>query len=190
MSESASRVRLPDVSSEIAQVSAGPASIPAATVLEMLYAEHRLAVVRFLAAFVGDRDKALDLTALTYERAFGELRRGGSVGLGWLLRTARNAAVDDNRRERVAELFLLRSRPSRTVVPSAEDVVITGDSAERLRMAVRALPSPQREALALRFSTDLTVREIATIVGRGEDATEKLISRALFRLREELHDLI
>jgi RNA polymerase sigma factor, sigma-70 family len=182
--------RLQDVSTDIADlVTAAPLGFESATTtLERLYVDHRLAVFRFLVSFTSDRTRALDLTAVTYERAFSELRRGRSVGLGWLLRTARNAAIDASRRDHLADRLLRRgSSPARTA-SSAEDVAMGRDAANRLRAAVNALPSPQREALALRFTTELSVREIGAIVGKGEDATEKLISRALRRLREEFDD--
>lgn len=191
MSEFTGRNRLQDVSTDIADlVTAAPLGFESATTtLEGLYVDHRLAVFRFLVSFTSDRTRALDLTAVAYERAFSELRRGRSVGLGWLLRTARNAAIDASRRDHVAERLLLRASSSARTASSAEDVAMGRDAANRLRAAVNALPSPQREALALRFTTELSVREIAAIVGKREDATEKLISRALRRLREELDDL-
>jgi RNA polymerase sigma factor, sigma-70 family len=183
--------RLQHVSTDITDlVTAAPLGFESAkTRLERLYVDHRLAVFRFLVSFTSDRARALDLTAIAYERAFAELRRGRSVGLGWLLRTARNAAVDARRRDQLAERLLLRASSSARTASSAEDVAMGRDAANRLRTAVRALPSPQREALALRFTTELSVREIAAIVGKREDATEKLISRALRRLREEFDDL-
>ena len=61
-------------------------------------------------------------------------------------------------------------------------------AAEELRAMVRSLPSPQREAVVLRFTTRLAVREIGSVIGKGEDATEKLISRALTKLREGFNE--
>jgi RNA polymerase sigma factor (sigma-70 family) len=159
----------------------------ATTAFEQLYAVHRLTLLRFLVAFTSDQETALEIAAITFERAWSECRRGRQIGLGWLLRSARNAAIDASRREAVRSRFLRAGVGSPTAA-SAEDVVIRRDSDRALRVAVGRLPSPQREAVALRFTTTLRVREIAEIVGKREDATEKLISRALAILREELHD--
>jgi RNA polymerase sigma-70 factor (ECF subfamily) len=68
--------------------------------------------------------------------------------------------------------------------------VVGRDTARLIRAAVSRLPLAQREAIGLRFTTDLAVREIAVVVGRSPDATEKLISRGLQRLREDLDDLV
>ncbi len=45
-----------------------------------------------------------------------------------------------------------------------------------------------RYALALLFGAGLTAREIGVVIGKTEDATQKLISRAIARLREVAHD--
>ena len=45
-------------------------------------------------------------------------------------------------------------------------------------MALESLPLPQRAVMTLRFLDDLTVKEIATRLGRSEDAIESLLRRA------------
>ncbi|MGZ8741134.1 MAG: RNA polymerase sigma factor [Gaiellaceae bacterium] len=161
----------------------------ATAAFEQLYADHRVAVLRFLVAFTSDEEKALELASATFERAWSECRGGRSIGLGWLLRSARNAAIDASRRDAVRERFS-RLRSGRRFAASAEDVVIQQDSGQVLRSAVARLPSPQREAVVLKFTSNLRVREIADVIGKREDATEKLISRAIATLREELHERV
>jgi RNA polymerase sigma-70 factor (ECF subfamily) len=154
---------------------------------ETLYEEQRAAIARFLVAMIGNEDAALDLAAQTFERAWWACERGESIGPGWLFRAARNAAVDAKRRQRVRE-GLSRWHGASSTEPSAEDVVIGRHADDELRAMVRSLPSPQREAVVLRFTTRLAVREIGSVIGKGEDATEKLISRALKKLREDLDE--
>ena len=55
----------------------------------------------------------------------------------------------------------------------------------RSAVAVNRLPDVQREALALRYAAGLTAREIGAVIGKSEQATQKLLSRALATLREE-----
>lgn len=178
------------MSSEAA-VSSVPAIVgsAAADALEALYLTHRDAVFRYLRAISRDEEGALDLTATTFERAFRELRAGREPGLGWLLRTARNAAIDVDRSARTAALFRLRTRPAGSTAPSPEDMVVGGEQARRLRAALGRLPRPQRDAIALHYTSDLTVREIAAVIGRSPSATQKLLDRGLTRLKEALHDL-
>ncbi|MDQ3148662.1 MAG: hypothetical protein M3Q38_01875 [Chloroflexota bacterium] len=62
-----------------------------------LYRRHREAVFRYLRARCRDDDLALELTAVTFEKALvniGRYRAKGGGVLAWLLRIGRNAATD------------------------------------------------------------------------------------------------
>ena len=100
----------------------------AAQMLEEIYGAHRDPVFRYLRSICRDEDHALDLTAVTFERAFAELRAGREPGLGWLLRTGRNAAIDGERRARVARLLPRRSHVSQAAAPSPEDAALDAEA--------------------------------------------------------------
>ena len=157
---------------------------------EELYAQHREAVFRYLRARTADEDEALDLAATTFERALRQLERSPTVelGVGWLLRTARNAAVDARRRRRAAAVIGRVLHWQDKDESSPEVVALADEQAAMVRRAVAALPEPQRDVIALRFTTELTIREIGQVVGRSEAATQKQLSRGLARLRESLDD--
>jgi RNA polymerase sigma-70 factor, ECF subfamily len=55
----------------------------------------------------------------------------------------------------------------------------------RIRYALEAIPVLQRAALILRFMDDLSIRDVARHLHRGEDATESLIRRARERFERE-----
>lgn len=192
MSEIAGVARLLDVNSEAAAVELDRSSGHTRTAqgFEALYVAHHETVFRYLWAISRDEDRALDLAATTFERAFVELRSGREPGLGWLLRTARNAAIDAERRARTAALFRWRSaggpEPS---VASPEEQTLDAERSVRVGAALALLPRPQRDAIALRYTSDLTVREIAQVIGKSASATQKLLDRGLVRLKESLHDL-
>lgn len=156
-----------------------------------LYREHRETVFRYLRARCRDDDLALELTAVTFEKALRAIPRyrtqGGGV-VAWLLRIARNAAADHERRQRplVPQWRVNTDGPSHE--PSPEEVAVRTDERRRLRLLVADLPGVQRDALALRFGADLTARQIGVVIGKSEEATQKLISRATARLREVAHD--
>lgn len=178
------------MSSHVIPVSlaAQPAMTRAAA--EALYLAYREPVFRYLRAMTGDEDAALDLTALTFERALRELgRRPADLGMGWLIRTARNAAIDATRHRRSIDHAEERLAGQAAASPSAEETALDAERARRVLAAVASLPLPQREAIALRYSTDLTVRQIAELIDKREAATQKLIGRGLGRLKEMLDDL-
>lgn len=157
----------------------------------MLYERHVERVFRFLRARGASEELAADLTAVTFERALGHIHRyrPGEAGIApWLLRIARNAYIDAGRRMRPATSLDDApdvADPSR----SPEEAALAAEERRSVLALVATLPEIQREALALRFAAGLTSREIGEVIGRSEDATKKLLTRALAALRETLgHD--
>lgn len=156
-----------------------------------LYRSHRDSVFRYLRARCRDDELALELTAVTFEKALSSIGRyrtkGGGV-LAWLLRIGRNAAADHERRRRplVSQWRMNSDQP--TLEPSPEETAVRSDERRRIRLLVADLPELQRDAVALRFGAGLTARQIGVVIGKSEEATQKLISRAIGRLREVAHD--
>lgn len=154
----------------------------------LLYRRHRLAVYRFLRARTPRPDEAEELTAVTFERALAAMpryrSRGGGV-LAWLLRIARNAAIDAGRRTSAVGLVadvsdLADERPA----TAPELVALARENRSTLIAAVDGLPEIQREAIHLRYASRLTAHEIGAVLGKSDHATQKLLSRALATIRE------
>jgi RNA polymerase sigma-70 factor, ECF subfamily len=152
----------------------------------VLYQRHRLAVFRYLRTRTANEDDAAELTAIAFERALTAMPRyrssGGGV-LAWLLRIARNAAIDAGRR--TSTVPMLADLADERASSSPEAAVLDAERHAALAEAVNRLPDVQREALALRYAAGLTAREIGAVLGKSEQATQKLMSRALATLREE-----
>jgi len=147
-----------------------------------IYGRYRLPVFRYLRARGETEDGAADLTGATFERALRALPRYRSRGGGlaaWLLRIARNAALDEQKRRGRMEPGPTELMFARLPTPGPAD-------ATEIRMAVNALPPVEREAVLLRYSAGLTAREIGPVIGKSAGATQKLIERALHTLKEEL----
>jgi DNA-directed RNA polymerase specialized sigma subunit, sigma24 homolog len=73
-----------------------------ATSFERAYVDCRLPVYRYLRSIAGSDDTAAELTAVAFERAFASFERfeASRPILPWLLRIARNVAIDRARRDR------------------------------------------------------------------------------------------
>lgn len=156
----------------------------------LLYDRHRLAVFRYLRSRTRTEDDAAELTAVSFERALAAIHRYRPAGGGfpaWLLRIARNAAIDAARRGRPAAALPVDVRDDRSSV-TPEAAVLAVETRRALREAVDRLPDLQREAIALRYAARLTAREIGEVIGRSETATQKLLSRALAAIRETYRD--
>ena len=149
-----------------------------------LYQKHRISVYRYLRARTRSEDDALELAAITFERAFANLgrfrRRDGGVQ-AWLLRIARNSAIDAHRRRRTTVDLTGASAQL-----AQRAVEIDRSNAERVEILdlVDRLPAEQGDALLLRYAGGLTAREIGVVIGKRESAVQKQIERGLATLRE------
>ena len=155
-----------------------------------LYVRHRLAVYRYARSRTATEEDAIELTAITFERAFGAIGRYRPAGGGfvaWLLRITRNAAIDLGRRARSAnelDVDLEDGHPDH----GPEGAALSRERQRAIAQAVAALPDQQRDAVVLRYGSGLTARQIGEVLGKREAATQKLLSRALVTLREQIHD--
>jgi RNA polymerase sigma-70 factor, ECF subfamily len=152
----------------------------------LLYDRHRLAVYRYLRTRTASADDAAELTAVVFERAMAAIARyrpsGGGI-LAWLLRIARNAAIDASRRASSIPLVTDLADERLSVTP--EDAALANERRALLLATVNRLPEIQREAIVLRYAARLTARQIGAVIGKSDQATQKLLSRALAAIRED-----
>ncbi|MFL5823484.1 MAG: RNA polymerase sigma factor [Solirubrobacteraceae bacterium] len=155
---------------------------------ERLFAEYANPLYAFFVYRTRDRVLAEDLVAETFEHVFRsrrrfDPRRGSeknwiySIGLNLLRDHGRRAVLEERSLEQVAA-------EGRDPVP--RHAGISFEDRDELERALETLNDGEREALALRFGADLTLREVARVLGEPAAALEKRIYRALAKLREEL----
>ena len=157
---------------------------------DRLYDEHAQGLFAFLAYRTGDRALAEDLLADAFERALtarrGYDRRRGSEKT-WLYAIALNLLRDHIRRAGAETRALERSTVAVAAgASSAGDAFALVELREELGPALAVLSDEEREAIALRFGADLTVPEIAKLVGEKLTTVEGRVYRALRKLRDEL----
>ena len=155
---------------------------------ERLYEEHAQPLFGFLSYRTGNRALTEDLVADTFERALRSRRRFDprkGTEKAWLYTIALNCLRDHQRRTKTAERAIehTAAASSASEPASGPDQV---DSSEELSRALAALSSEEREAVALRYGGDLTVPEVAEVLGEPLQRIEGRVYRALRKLREEL----
>lgn len=133
---------------------------------------------RLAVRMLGNRAVAEDLAAETMARAYARWERlDPDRRAGWVLRVTSNQAID------------LMRRKGHTLVPEVIDL----EDGTALRVALAAalakLPRRQREAIALRFLSDLTEAETALALGIGVGSVKTHTHRGLAALRSDLGDL-
>jgi RNA polymerase sigma factor (sigma-70 family) len=138
------------------------------------------------------REDAEDLTAEVYAAAVASIEqfRGDASVLTWLIAIARRKVIDDARRRRrrpeVLEADLALSAPDSDpsfdarghTTENLADALERRETAGRIRGLVLRLPQAQREALLLRCVDELSLTEIARVLGRSENAVKGLLHRA------------
>ena len=156
---------------------------------ERLYAEHAEALFGFLVYRTGSRAEAEDIVADTFERALRARRRfdprRGSEKT-WLYSIALNRLRDLARREAAHDRAL-----ERTGAPepeAADSGTERADARLTVEAALASLSPEEREAVALRFGADLTLKEIASVLDESMTTVEGRVYRALRKLRAELGD--
>jgi RNA polymerase sigma factor (sigma-70 family) len=151
--------------------------------LEALYGSSRDDVYAYVAALVGDRASAEEVTSAAFERVLTRRStyspdRGSARA--WLFGIARNAAYDELRRRR-------RTMPVEEVhgqvAVSADTTAETATRRAALAVALLRLDRDDRELVALRFEAGLSHAEIGSVLGISESNAGTRLSRVLGRLR-------
>jgi RNA polymerase sigma-70 factor, ECF subfamily len=150
-----------------------------------LYVRYAPGVHAYVARIVADRDDADDLTQQIFAKLLTQLQHyqpGRAPFRAWVLRVARNVAIDHLRRR--------RSFPCEEV-RSPHDRVDEADREARasLREALSTLPTAQRDVLLLRHLVGLSPDEVAARLGRTVKAVHGLDLRGRAAARSALHDL-
>lgn len=155
-----------------------------------LYEQTYLTVFRYVYGLTaGSRQEAEDLTSETYTRAWKQRHRfhgDEQAAIGWLLRIARNLAIDLSRRRRGqevdettnVELLLDPSLAPEIDVIAREQIVI-------LWQLLGTLSSDVREMIVLRYMLGWQVRQIATYLDMNENNISVTIRRTLKNLQRD-----
>jgi RNA polymerase sigma-70 factor (ECF subfamily) len=134
---------------------------------------------------VKDKYMAEDLFQDVFIRIIDTLKSGRYIEEGkflpWALRIAHNMCVDHFRKvKRSPSIMTSDDRDIFEVLnfsePGADEVMIQGQSHERIKKMIDRLPEDQREVIILRHYADLNFKEIA-------DLTKCSINTALGRMR-------
>jgi RNA polymerase sigma-70 factor (ECF subfamily) len=125
----------------------------------------------------GDRAQAEDLTQDVWLALVEELRRGRHerADVRWLITVARSRFIDAARRERRrhSKVTLVHRERFPDEEPAVSEVLDQLDELQPLHRAV----------LVLRYVDDLSVPDVAAVIGRNVTSTNSLLARARAELR-------
>lgn len=153
-----------------------------------LYRLHRRGVYRFVRSRVSDESTAEDVTAETFFKALTRANTFNGTGSyrSWLFKIAQNAAHDSRVRRSPLPLPSDAGVDPPDTEPSPVAISIAREERAAVRSRVHSLPFAQREAISLHYFEERSVRDVARICGKSEEAIRSLLHRARRRLRKEL----
>ncbi len=158
----------------------------------MLYDRYLDRMYAYLRARTSSAEDAADLTQQVFLRAFDALDQYHPQRASfatWLFRIARNTATDAYRRQKSAVAWdFLPAALQPIAGDDPEASALRQETRDRLRLVLGACDARTREVLALRYGADLSVAEIAAIVGKSEAAVKKQLTRALRALKERYNN--
>lgn len=162
------------------------------TAFAELYTRHLTRTYAHLRARSQTDEDAADLAEQVFLQAleaFPTYRDRGVPFAVWLIRIARNVAVDAGRRRRSTVDWDAVPESAHPVdEESPEAIVLRRERLARMRAPLAGLSPEKRELVALRFAASLTLREIAAVVGKSESTVHEQLAAALRLLKEQFHE--
>jgi RNA polymerase sigma-70 factor, ECF subfamily len=153
--------------------------------LHFLYVRYAPDVQRYINSVVHDRHEAEDITQNVFAKlitTIGKYEQREAPFTAWILRVARNAALDHMRARRAIPTEEVR-------IADTGQAQVRLDRSRALREALDELPEDQREVLVLRHIMGLSPVEIASTLGKSESSVHGLHHRGRRTLQESLQEL-
>jgi RNA polymerase sigma-70 factor (ECF subfamily) len=153
--------------------------------LHFLYVRYSADVLQYVKSLVKDHHEAEDITQNVFVKiasVIGKYEPRDVPFAAWILRVARNAALD--------HLRARRAFPCEEVRVQDDDRARIGrERRNDIRRALERLPGEQREVLILRHIVGLSPVEIADRLGKTESSVHGLHHRGRRSLQIALEDL-
>jgi RNA polymerase sigma-70 factor (ECF subfamily) len=151
-----------------------------------LYERHFDKIYRYIALKIGNRMEAEDITQQVFLKALRSISSYKWKDIpfsAWLYRIAHNQVVDYLRKKTryptthlEEPLAISDSDPQKTTERKL--------SIEELMVVTKRLTPSQQEVLALRFTSELPITQVAMIMGKSEGAVKALQHSAIVALRK------
>ncbi len=166
-------------------------------VFDTLFTRYQKRTFRLVQRFVPNHEDALDITQDAFIRAYQGLSNFKSQCqfYSWLYRITVNLCIDFLRKKSRSEVMVYESEDSdelpmanfpdlRSVSPAkaAENKELR----TQIRKAIRQLPPKQRQIFILRHWDGLSLKDIATVVGRSDGTVKAHLFHAHRNLRKHL----
>lgn len=137
---------------------------------------------------MGNKDLAEDVVQEALIRIWKHISsfRSESKIKTWMVRIVMNEVKRYRRKKYLSLVSLKHASEIPDDLPGIEAELLRDDDYQRLQQALEVLPRKQKEAVVLRYFSELTVPEVAKVMGEREGTIKSRLSRGLHRLGEIL----
>jgi len=143
--------------------------------------------------WVGQKEKAEELSQEIFVKAFSQIRsfRGQSSFSTWLFQIMKNHCRDfwrskEYRQSLTGSLDEIQRQPA--LSPEAESNALRQEEQMKMKLALATLPEIYREALSLRYFSELSYEEMAQTLEKKVSSLKMRVARGLDLLRKKLRD--
>lgn len=155
-----------------------------------IYDQHAEAIFRFCYWRVFERERAKELMQEAFTRTWEYIARGHELKniRAFVYQVARNLIIDDARKRKTVSLDALAEAGYDPAFDERHRIETQID-ASIVRRMLASLDEKYREAVILRYCSDLSPKEIGQILGEKENTVSVHISRGIKQLQAILrHD--
>ncbi len=153
------------------------------------YNDYSDAIFRHISFRVFDRDRAKDILQDTFSRTWEYLSKGRQIDnlRAFLYRVANNLIIDESKKETHASLedIVEAGGQFENIVKTEEALSISLEYKETVGLLKR-LDEDYRKVVVMRYIEELSVKEIAQILGVSENLVSVRLNRAFNKLRNLL----
>jgi RNA polymerase sigma-70 factor (ECF subfamily) len=160
-----------------------------AEAFSVFYEQYLPKIFRYISFKVSDRFLAEDLTSAVFEKALTKFKSYSSEKAAvstWIFAIARNTVIDHFRarsKERTVQLDESIDIPEDG--KSVEQKVIEKEEWQLLQKCISRLAPNEQEIISLKFSAEMTNRQIAGVLGISDSNVGVILYRAIRKLRDD-----
>jgi RNA polymerase sigma factor (sigma-70 family) len=172
------------LSVEIQKIGKGTAEL-----FSFFYEEYLPKIFRYISYKISDKYLAEDLTSAVFEKALVKFNTYSSKKAAlstWIFAIARNTLIDHFRtasHEKTVQIDESFDMPQEGKSP--EEAIIDEEKWKSLHKYMLRLAPNEREIISMKFSSQMTNRQIAGVLGLSDSNVGVILYRAIRRLRDD-----
>ena len=144
----------------------------------------------FLRMLAYDAAKAEDMVQELFTRVWIHRKeyRSTQPFATWLYAMAYNLCKNEYRHEAVHQAYVERCQQREEPTEESSEAMERDELRQRLRQVVQSLPTVQRDAFLLHYDEELTIPEVAHIVGCPEGTVKSRLYTALESIKKMMNE--